>query len=137
MKNKYRNRLLLTVMLTLLGLACLLSACSSKSPIVGAWRLVESEDPAYAVGMIFEFKENGALNLLPGAAALSTEDLQIFDDLRGRLALSYQASQNGELRLMLEKTEGGSAVIRMNYAVEGDVLTITDENEVTLSFRRQ
>jgi hypothetical protein len=42
-----------------------------------------------------------------------------------------------DLRITLVKTEGGSAVLRMTYTVEGDVMTITDENNVTLTFRRQ
>ncbi len=137
MKNKIQNTLLLIIVLMLFGVACLLSACTTQNAIVGSWRLVKSEDPTYALGITFEFKEDGTLNLLPGVAELTEEDLNMFAGLQERLALSYQATSNGDLRLTLNKTEGGSAVLRMNYVIEGDVLTITDENNVTLSFHRQ
>ncbi len=136
MKNKARHFYLLVTIL-MLSLACFLTSCATKSAIVGSWRLVESEDPAYSPGIIFEFKEDGSLNLLPGVAALSEEDIEMFAGLQNRFVLSYQASPNGDLRLTLDKLEGGSAVLRMKYAIEGDVLTIKDEHDVTLSFRRQ
>lgn len=137
MKNRTRITTLFTVMLIFLGIACLLSACATQSDIVGAWRLIETEDPTYVLGIIFEFEDNGTLNLLPGVAPLTEEEIGMFVDLKERLALSYQASRNGDLRITLVKTEGGSAVLRMTYTVEGDVMTITDENNVTLTFRRQ
>jgi hypothetical protein len=137
MKKRTRITILLTVTLILFGIACLFSACATKSAIVGAWRLIEAEDPTYSLGMIFEFNDNGALNLLPGVAVLTEEEIRMFVDLKDRLALSYQADRNGNLRITLVKTEGGSAVLRMTYAIEGDILTITDENNVTLTFRQQ
>jgi hypothetical protein len=137
MKKRTRITILLTVTLILFGIAYLLSACATKSAIVGAWRLIETEDPTYSLGIIFEFNDNGALNLLPGVAVLTEEEIRMFVDLKDRLALSYQADRNGNLRITLVKTEGGSAVLRMTYAIEGDILTITDENNVTLTFRQQ
>lgn len=137
MKNKTRRTFLLIILLTLLGITYLLSACATKSAIIGSWRLIESEDPTYPVGIFFEFREDGTLNLLPGVAVLSEDDLVMFSGLQERLALSYQANPNGDLRLTLDKVEGGTAVLRMTYSIEGDVLTITDEHNVVLSFRRQ
>ncbi len=136
---KKRNRKLLWLMTVALSLCLLmaLTACGSKSAIVGSWRLVESEDPTYTPGITFEFKESGLLNLHPGNAQLSDEDKEMFASLQERLALNYQASPNGDLRLTLDKVDGGSAVLRMKYAIEGDTLTIRDENDVKLTFRKQ
>ncbi|HHW93776.1 MAG TPA: hypothetical protein GX734_04695 [Clostridiaceae bacterium] len=138
MKHRTRYTLLLVIIATLISLACLFAACANRSPIIGSWTLVESEDPSFTVGMTFEFKENGTLNLLPGTATLINEDIEMFIRLKEEhIALSYQASPNGDLRLTLDKVEGGSDVLRMHYSIEGDMLTIKDEHDTALSFRRQ
>jgi len=112
-------------------------SCGKKSALVGSWRLLKSEDPTYTPGIIFEFNANGTLKLLPGDAPLSDEDKEMFANLHARFALAYQAGANGDLRLTLDKADGGSAILRMKYTIEGNRLSIRDENDVSLIFERQ
>ncbi len=124
-------------------LACLLLAlalplaCGVNQDLLGNWQLVASEEASLAVGMVFEFKRDRSLEIRLGTAQLSIEDREAFDSTYGTIRLSYSSSPDGSLTINLARQEQGTVLLRMTYLLGENSLTITDEEGVTLVFRRQ
>jgi hypothetical protein len=134
-KSPARQSALLLVCL-LLALTLPL-ACGVNQDLLGNWQLVSSDEASLAPGMVFVFKSDRSLEIRLGTAQLSMEDREAFDSTYDSIKLSYSSSPDGSLTINLARQEQGTVLLRMTYLLGENSLTITDEEGVTLVFRRQ
>lgn len=116
--------------------ALLVSACGVNRELVGSWKLVETGDTVFVTGMFFEFREDRSLLITPGAASLSEAEREAYQTSYGESDITYTASPDGSLNLILHKGDGRRVTVRMTYELLEDHLEIQDEEGVTLVFHR-
>ena len=134
-KSPARQSALLLVCL-LLALTLPL-ACGVNQDHLGNWQLESSDEASLAPGMVFVFKSDRSLEIRLGPAQLSMEDREALDSTSDAIKLSYSSSPDGSLTINLARQEQGTVLLRMTYLLGENSLTITDEEGVTLVFRRQ
>ncbi len=133
-KGTYRTLTVFAGLVLALVLAC---ACGINRELVGRWKLVETDDSTFAAGMLFEFKEDRSLLVSLGTALLSEEESLAYLNSIGDTEITYSASPDGSLNLILTKRDSGRVTVRMTYELEEDLLKITDEDGIILVFHRQ
>ena len=104
---------------------------------LGNSHMVSFDEASLAPGMVFVFKSDRSLEIRLGTAQLSMEDRESFDSTYDSIKLSHSSSPDGSLTINLARQEQGTVLLRMTYLLGENSLTITDEEGVTLVFRRQ
>lgn len=132
--RKFNSLTVLVLFALLLGTAV---SCSSNQELVGSWVITETDDSAFAAGMIFEFREDKSLLITTGYADLDPEEKESFDAAYRDVSLTYRSSPDGTLNITMSIPQKGSLLIRMSYELTGDRLAVTDEDGLTLIFSRQ
>ncbi|HZK29204.1 MAG TPA: hypothetical protein VFD19_03195 [Clostridia bacterium] len=118
---------------------CLTVSCSLSlnDELVGSWCLVKSEDSTFAAGTLFVFNPDRSVVVDPSGADLSEEEKQEMIQARQDTNLTYTSSPNGDLAFTLTKKDKRSVTVRMQYVLEEDTLSITDEEGLKLIFHRR
>lgn len=132
-----KRRAMIWVILALMLTAWALASCAPHvDEIVGSWRVVSSESDIFSPGMVFEFTSDRDVHISVGTAAWTEEQRQTFEDASADIDMTYTINANGDFRLTLDRGAQGSNIVRMHYELNDDVLTITDAEGLTLTFRR-
>lgn len=112
-------------------------ACGVNQDLVGSWKLTHSADPVLVPGLLFEFKADRSLEIRLGTARMDPEDREAFEEAYGGMKLSYLSNPDGSLTLHMTRKDQAAAQLKMTYELAGNMLTITDEEGVSLVFFRQ
>ncbi len=109
------------VILALLLWIPALASCGINRELAGVWQLIDAGGTAFSPDTRFEFRKDRELLISPNQAGLS---------------LSYSSSPNGDLSITSKGPGTATKTQKMTYTLSGDRLAITDEEGLTLVFRR-
>lgn len=127
------HRFTVSLLIWVIVVTTLMTACSSKSAILGKWERLPLPTPIPGgddLGLVKLFSGLGEL-FLP-------KTLEFFDD--GKYAgdpMSFLPGGEYEIvdknRIRLSSAQG---LIVLTFSIEGNILTLTDENGASMQFRR-
>ena len=114
-----RRRFLLAAALLLLLI--LVTACGINRDLLGSWQLIDAGGTGFGPWTQFEFRDSRELLVTPHTPGVT---------------LTYTSGPGGDLSITTKREGSSSFTLKMTYEVDGDRLSVTDEEGLTLVFQR-